>query len=431
MRPSETDETEVGAGGSGAQPRKEPLHDDDILVLTEQYWDAPKRIAHKMPLAWAEAGNRVLWIEQPPFPMKDWRRPGQLRRSLRGDLRERHERLWVGAAPPAVPTMHRGGMVGNAMRALHRPALAKRIRRYMTQLGFRPKLLVLMQQAVRYDLLPDFPDAATVYYCHDLFGYGFASQTALAEEAECCRRVDQVWTTSDALRQRLWKHNPGTHHVPHALDEQWWDRCRHDRPEEFHRIAAPRALFTGPYQTEKLDTELLIEVAERRPGMNFVFVGPLYARPSERHLIDRAQKIPNMHWLGERRLEQLAGYIDGADVLMLPYRLDDVNASFIGLGVKFYEYMISGKPVCATPYTRFETVASDLITVANGPDAWAEALDRSLAERGRDLADRRESLARQNTYDRRIEQQRLLLTAQGAHRDRTTDLSEPPTGGLV
>jgi hypothetical protein len=46
------------------------LRDDDILVLTEQHWDAPKRIAHKMPIAWAEAGNRVLWIEGAPFPVQ-------------------------------------------------------------------------------------------------------------------------------------------------------------------------------------------------------------------------------------------------------------------------------------------------------------------------------------------------------------------------
>ncbi len=417
MVPPEADKIEVPAGRSEAGAQKEPLHNDDILVFTEQYWDGPKRIAHKMPLAWAEAGNRVLWIEQPPFPIKGWRRPGQVRQSLRGHLQQPHERLWVGTSPLALPTMHGGGVVGNAIRTLHRPALVRRVRRYLKQLGFRPKLLVLMQQAVRYDLLPAFPDATTVYYCHDLFGYGLASEAALAEEAECCRRVDQVWATSDAHRQRLAEYSPRIHHVPHAVDERWWDEHRHDRPEEFDRIAAPRVLFTGPYQTEKLDTELLIEVARKRPGMNFVFVGPLYVRPSERDLMDQAQRTPNMHWLGGRPLEQLPGYIDGADVLMLPYRLDDENVPLIGLALKFYEYMISGKPICATPYTCFETDARDLITVAKGPDAWAKALDRCVAERGHDLAGRREALARQNTYAERIEQQRTLLAVASGPRE--------------
>jgi glycosyltransferase involved in cell wall biosynthesis len=151
--------------------------------------------------------------------------------------------------------------------------------------------------------------------------------------------------------------------------------------------------------------------------MNFVFVGPLYVRPSERDLMDQAQRTPNMHWLGGRRLEQLPGYIDGADVLMLPYRLDDENVPLIGLALKFYEYMISGKPICATPYTCFETDARDLITVAKGPDAWAKALDRCVAERGHDLAGRREALARQNTYAERIEQQRTLLAVASGPRE--------------
>lgn len=317
--------------------------------------------------------------------------------------------------------------MGNAARALHRPAMARRVRWYMRRLDFRPKLVVLMQQAARHDLLSHFPDAVAVYYCHDLFGYGFASRAALEEEATCCRGVDQVWTTSEAHRKRLEEHNPHTHHIPHAVDERWWDSYRHVRPEDWDRIPPPRAVFTGPYQTEKLDTEMLVEVAGRRPGINFVFVGPLQIRPNEKQLMDHAQNTPNMHWLGGRRLEQLPGYIEGADVLMLPYRLDDANAPLIGLGVKFYEYMISGKPVCATPYTPFETAERDVMYVAKGSDAWAQALDQCLAEGSGDLAHRRESLARRNTYDKRIEQQRLLLSGTSTDRKRTTDSDAQPT----
>ena len=385
------------------------LHDDDILVFAQKYWDMPKRIAHKMPLAWAKAGNRVLWIEQPPFPMKDWRRPGQLGLSLRGHLKQVHDRLWVGSSPPALPGMHRGGTRGRVLRALHRPAMLRRVRRYMHELRFRPNRVVLMQQAARYDLLSGFPDATSIYYCHDLFGYGDAAAAALAEEAECCRRVDQVWTTSEAGRQRLAEHNPHTHHVPHAVDEAWWDEHRDDLPAEYERIAPPRVVFTGVVQTEKIDLPLLMEVARLRSDMNFIFVGPLQVRSSERVLMARAERIPNMYWLGGRRVEELPGYIAGAQALMLPYRLDDPNARFIGLALKFYEYLISGKPVCATPFTLFETEAPELITVAEGADEWVEALDRAVVETDPDIARRRQALARRNTYRQRLEQQRALL----------------------
>ena len=387
------------------------LRDDDILVFTEKYWPMPKRIAHKMPLAWAEAGNRVLWIEQPPFPMKDWRRPGQLRRSLLGHLERMHDRLWVGSSPPALPGMHRGRVAGHLLRSLHRPALLRRVRRYMSELSFEPSLVVLMQQAARYDVLSAYPDATSIYYCHDLFGYGYAPRAALAEEEEACRRVDQVWTTSEALRRRLAAHNTQTHHVPHAVDADWWDGHRGNFPVEYERIAPPRVVFTGVVQTEKIDLQLLMEVARLRPEFNFVFVGPLEVRSGERDLMDRALPTPNLHWLGARDLERLPGYIDGAQVLMLPYRTDSLNARFTGLSLKHYEYLISGKPVCATPFTHFETDAADLIAIADSADTWAESLDRLLQEADPDLARRRESLARRNTYCQRLEQQRALLAA--------------------
>ena len=394
------------------EPRAEKIYlrDDDILVFTHKYWDMPKRIAHKMPLAWAGAGNRVLWIEQPPFPVKDWRRPGQLGRSLRGHLEEEHDRLWVGSSPPALPGMHRGGARGRMLRDLHRPAMLRRVQRYMDELRFTPRLVVLMQQAVRYDLVAAYPDATSIYYCHDLFGYGNASAAALAEEVEGCRRVDQVWTTSEALRQRLAEHNPRTHHVPHAVDVAWWDGNSRDLPPEYERIAQPRVVFTGVVQTAKIDLQLLMEVARLRPEMNFVFVGPLQVRSSERALMDRALHTPNLHWLGARDVKQLPSYIAGAQALILPYRLDYLNAPFIGLSLKFYEYLISGKPVCATPYTIFETEARDLIEVADGADKWVKALDRITSEAKPELARRRQTLARRNTYAERLELQRAMLT---------------------
>lgn len=406
------------------EPRAKTIHlqDDDILVFTHKYWDMPKRIAHKMPLAWADAGNRVLWIEQTPFPLKDWRRPGQLGRSLRGHLEQEHDRLWVGSSPPALPGMHGGGTRGHMLRDLHRPAMLRRVRRYMDELCFTPRLVVLMQQAARYDLVEAYPEATSIYYCHDLFGYGNASAAALAEEVEGCRRVDQVWTTSEALRRRLEEHNPRTHHVPHAVDEAWWDDHRDDVPAEYEWIAPPRVVFTGAVQTDKVDLLLLMDIAGLRPQMNFVFVGPLQVRSSEQALMDRAMQVENLHWLGARGIEELVGYIAGAQVLMLPYRTDFLNARFAGLSLKFYEYLISGKPLCATPYTVFETEAGDLIEVADGAEQWVQALDRAVSEADPGLARRRQALARENTYRQRLELQRALLAG------RSTGSEQVPPG---
>ena len=73
--------------------------------------------------------------------------------------------------------------------------------------------------------------------------------------------------------------------------------------------------------------------------------------------------------------------------------------------------MISGIPIIATPYTDFEIDAMDLIRVASGVSEWSMALDDAIANRDSDKRARREALARENTYEARLEQQRALLAA--------------------
>lgn len=386
------------------------LRGDDILVITEQHWDAPKRIAHKMPLAWAKAGNRVLWISGAPFPVAEWAPGAKIAASLGGKLEQPHERIWVGYAPPALPLMHRGGVLGNSLRACQRPAMLRRIRGYLRKLSMDPKLVVLMQLPVRHDLLKAFPHTKQIYYSHDLFGYGAAGELAYREEARCCQTVDQIWTTSESQRDRLIKQNRRTHCIPHAVDEAWWDKNRYTSPTEYDSIPHPRVVFTGVVQTEKVDLKLLVGVAESRPNMNFILIGPQQVRPEEQGIAARAYGLPNIHWLGHRSVDELPGYIQGADALILPYRLDDPNTPFIGKSLKLLEYMISGRPVIMTPYSAIEPAVKELVTVADGCVEWASALDQVVNRWTSDMASRCERYARSNTYEVRLDRQRELLT---------------------
>ena len=391
------------------------LHSDDILVITNGFWDEPKRVRHKMPLAWAREGNRVLWIEQPPFPPHDWRTGDRLRNALRGRLEEVAEHLWVGSAPPALPGLHRGGARGSILRALHRPWMLRRIRSYMRELDFHPRLLVLIQQPTRFDLLPDLPHEFSVYYCYDLYGHGKADPATLALETACCRRVDAVFTTSAFMRARLMSANPNTYHVPHAVDVQWWEESRGIIPPEYADIPQPRIVYTGVLQ-EKMDLELLLKLATLRPHLQVVLVGPVAPGQVDEAALARVQELENVHVLGARDVAALPGYIAHADFLMLPYRLDprpdappDMRAR--GLALKFFEYFISGKPVLVTPYTEFELEDKDLLYLESDAAAWAARIDAVLThpEREEGLAERRIALARQNTYAHRVAQQRAIL----------------------
>ncbi len=382
------------------------LSGEDILVVTDGFWDAPKRLRHKMPLKWAAAGCRVLWVEQPPFPFSDWRMPGRLANGVTGKVRQVAERLWVASMPPALPHMYKGGAAGDRLLALHRPLLLGRLFRRLRTLELRPRLVVLFQQAARWDIFDAFPRAGRIYYHHDVYGYGHATPGQAHNLRVCCEKADQVWCVSKAHRQTLAAFNESTFHIPHAVDAEWWERHSDRVPSEYRDIPSPRVVYTGVFQ-EKMDLPLLVGAAEQRPDWHFVFVGPVQPSYLDGSLIARLRGLPNAHLLGERDVDDIPGFLAGADLLMLPYTANE-NTREAGLALKFYEYLISGKPVVMTPFTALDISAEGLVHIAKGVDGWCGVLDTCL---GGDAAaaKQRVALAYRNTYEARLEAQRRAL----------------------
>lgn len=388
--------------------RQTYLDGEDILVITAGFWDAAKRIRHKMPIQWARAGCRVLWIEQCPFPPQDWFLPGQLKRSLTGDLREVEPRLFVGAMPPALPSMYRSGFYAEALKTAQRPFYVKRLQSYIDALDFKPKLVVLFQQAARRDIFSLFPDAVRVYYHHDVYGFGHATPAQQDTLVACCKTADMVWCVAKEHARELSLYNRNTHFLPHAVDADWYAQHRERIPLEYGHIPAPRLVYTGVFQ-EKIDLPLLIETARAQPKWQLVIVGPVEPKNLDTGLIEILRGLPNVHFMGERDTDALPGYMEGASVLMLPY-LPTENMKSAGLSLKFFEYLISGKPILTAPYTKMQ-VPNNLYYMADGPSAWAAALDR--LENGDDVFSRKRRIeaARENSYNARLAAQREILAA--------------------
>ena len=382
------------------------LNGEDILVITEGYWDTAKRIRHKMPMQWARAGARVLWIEQSPFPDAKLLRPGVLQRSLRGDLREVEPSLYVAAMPPALPFMYKSGCRGDAMKALQRPVYIRRLKRYLRQLDFHPRVVVLFQQAARHDIFDLFNDAVRVYYHHDVYGYGYATPAQERTLEKCCKKADMVFCVAQEHRDVLVTFNPNTHFIPHAVDEHWFEAHRAESPAAYREIPSPRLVYTGVFQ-EKLDLPLLIEIAGRRPNWQQVFVGPIEPKNLDRALIDTLSGFGNVHLLGERDVDALPGFMEGATALMLPY-LPTGNMASAGLSLKFFEYLISGKPIVVAPYTKMQ-VSDRLYYLADGIDAWTAMMDRLLDGDGDARRKERIAAAMENTYRARLDTQMALL----------------------
>lgn len=386
------------------------LKNNNILVLNDALWDEAKRVRHKMAAAWAREGNRVLWVERNSYLRKELLSKGIFAKTMLGEIRQVEERLMVGAGPPAFPRCQAGGILGNLIRFLHRPFFLRRIKSYLRGLDFTPDLLVLFQLAPRWDLIRHLPHEVSIYYCNDLLGYGLAAENVHIEERRCCQAVDLVFTTSEVLRKRLSPFNPHTHHIPHAVDKNWWEKNRAHQPAEYSRIPSPRAAFTGVISSI-VDLSLLIQMADSYPFLQLVMVGPVLHYQIDQEQLNQLESRPNVHFLGFRPIDELPGYIEGADILLLPYHTKHRNAFASGLALKFYEYMISGNPILATPFTDFETEHKDLLYIGENFQEWKRLIPLALNEQSltTEIRAMRVSLANENTYDKRLDQQREIL----------------------
>jgi len=381
----------------------------DFIVITDDFWRSTPRVRHKMPVAWASAGHRVLWCERSPFPA-EWG-DGRLTRSLRGPLEGVAERLWVLPTPPALPRLERSRFPGPLLRQLHGSWLAARVRRAVNRLGFRDPVLVLMQHGARADLLGLIPHEASVYYTHDLFGYGTLDEQDRAQEDGLCRLVDWVWTTSEPRAAALAPHARRIRCLPHAVDLAWWRAHVADAlAPVVASIPSPRLVFTGAVDF-RIDWPLVRALAAAEPRWQWVFCGPV----THDSRAEVANLPPNVHAIGSLPLNALPPVIQAADALLLPYRIEAMTEN-IGRPLKYYDYLASGRPIVSSRFADFGPGSERLVRFASGVDEWLGALRSALAERDELLAAERRREAELNGYEARMAEQFTMLDSLEAQR---------------
>jgi glycosyltransferase involved in cell wall biosynthesis len=157
-------------------------------------------------------------------------------------------------------------------------------------------------------------------------------------------------------------------------------------------------LYYGHLHAQHLDFDLIDGLARTRPAWSIVLVGPVktpHAFPS------------NVRLAGQQPHEKLREFIAEADVLLLPYMLNDYTRAV--LPAKIYECLATGRPIVATPLPELTTdFAGPLRFATDGPD-FATAVEDVLASDTSDTREARVALAQANTWEQRYNHIRALL----------------------
>ena len=218
--------------------------------------------------------------------------------------------------------------------------------------------------------------SAVVYDCMDeLSMFRGAPQQLEILEKYLMRTADLVFTGGVSLFEAKRTLHSNIHPFPSGVDLHHFAQARNFKGQmaDQDSIPHPRIGYAGVID-ERINLELLDDMAFLRPEWQFVMIGPT-AKISPDSLPRRA----NIHWLGMKNYSDLPKYFAGWDVAMMPFAINDATR-FIS-PTKTPEYLAAGLPVVSTrirdvvrPYEEL-----GLVRIADTAEEFVRAAERSMA----------------------------------------------------
>jgi UDP-galactopyranose mutase len=323
----------------------------DLICFSHLRWDFVfQRPQHLLSRA-AQTMRVIFWEE--PIYSADPEPSLKLQTSPQGVLVAQPHLPW-GTEDPAAIVMLRS-LLNDMVREL--------------EIG-RPVLWYYTAQALAF--ASHLSGRPTVYDCMDELSLFAGADPSLPErERELMARAALVFTGGYSLYDVKRTRHPSVHAFPSGVDVAHFLPARTGLPEPADQagIPHPRAGFYGVLD-ERLDRELLARVADLRPDMHFVMIGPVVK-------IDEADlpRRPNIHYLGPKAYSELPAYVAHWGMAMMPFALNEATR-FIS-PTKTPEYLACGRPVVSTPIKDVirQWGKTSFVRIADTPEAFAQALD--------------------------------------------------------
>ncbi len=178
----------------------------------------------------------------------------------------------------------------------------------------------------------------------ELSAFAFASPQLRALESALMDSADLVFTGGASLHAAARHRAASVHCFPSSIEAEHFGAARSrpsEDPSDQAALPHPRLGFFGVID-ERIDLQLIADVAALRPDWQLVMVGPTAK-------IDPATlpQASNIHWLGPKAYAELPGYLAHWDLGWMPFAPNDATR-FIS-PTKTPEFLAAGLPLLSTP----------------------------------------------------------------------------------
>lgn len=316
----------------------------DLVVVSLEDWDEVwRRNQHIVAgLLAIDPQLRVMFVEPATDPLHDLisRRAPRFGHRVRRNQDVGHGRLWTWRGVKWLPRRWDRDADGRLARGIARTAGG---------LGMSDPVLWINDPSL--STLSATTGWPTVY---DMTDDWLAADRPAAErvrlaagERQLLETAEQVVACSAELVQRKAPARRAAPIVliPNAVDV---DACRRPKARPADLPSGPTIVYVGTVHPDRFDVDLCSKTAtEMQREARIVLVGPQLLDHSDSQRLEDAGVL----LLGGRPSEAVIGYLQHADVLIVPHVVDEFTDSLDP--IKLYEYQAVGRPVVATPVAGF------------------------------------------------------------------------------
>jgi glycosyltransferase involved in cell wall biosynthesis/GT2 family glycosyltransferase len=355
----------------------------DVICFPIIDWDFRFQRPQQLMVRYARAGHRVFYISQRFRPSG---RPFEIRRVTESvyEVSLRAPKKNVYSSTMSRKELDEFFASLNALRkeaGIHAAAA-------IVQLPFWRALAQRAREEFAWPL---------IYDCMD-HHHGFSGTTreTVHEEKKLMRGADLVVVSSAYLEREARRHTDKVVVVRNGCDYEHFAAIA-PKP----RMARPVIGYYGAI-ADWFDSDLVADLAERRPDWDFVLVG-------SSHLADlkRLEALPNVRLTGEKAYAEVPEWLASFDIAIIPFKRTPLTEATNP--VKCYEMLAGGKPVVAVPIPEVSQLAP-FVRLASTAAEFEREIITALAEDSDEAAEERQRFARANTWDARLQTMAPAIT---------------------